>query len=133
MSRFTVLLALAGSTLLLTAAVVPSAAQPAPKAGSTCFLTRDWIGWKPSADARSIYIHVNMHDYYRLDLSAACPRLQDPTAHLVTHSTSDWVCHPLDLDLKVADAGGFPSPCIVTKITPMSKAEVDALPKKQRP
>jgi hypothetical protein len=133
MHRLAVLLPLVGSTLLLTAAVAPSAAQPAPKARSSCFLSRDWAGWKPSADSRSIYIHVNMHDYFRLDLSGACPQLQDPTAHLVTHSTSDWVCHPLDLDLKVADTQGFATPCIVSKISPMSPAEVEALPKKLRP
>ena len=133
MYRPAVLLALVGSTLLLTAAGAPSAAQPAPKRNTTCFLSRDWIGWKPSADSRSIYIHVNVHDYYRLDLSSACPQLQDPTAHLVTHSTSAWICHPIDLDLKVADSQGFATPCIVSRISPMSPAEVEALPKKLRP
>ena len=133
MFRPAVLLALAGSALLLTAAVAPSDAQPAPKAKSTCFLSRDWLGWKPSADSSSIYILVNVHDYYRLDLSSSCQALQDPTAHLITHSTSDWICHPLDLDLKVSDTPGFATPCIVRSIAPMTRAEVDALPPKMRP
>ncbi|HEY3814736.1 MAG TPA: DUF6491 family protein [Caulobacteraceae bacterium] len=131
MSRLPVLLALAGSALLLGAAA-PASDAPKP-ARSACFLSTDWQGWKPSADSRTIYIHVNVRDYYRLDLSSACTRLQDPTAHLVTHSQSPWICNAIDLDLKVADENGFAIPCIVRKITPMTRAEVDALPKKQRP
>ena len=133
MYRHAVLPALAGALLLLTGAGAPSTAAPGPRAHSTCFLSRDWAGWKPSADSRSIYIHVNVHDYFRLDLSAACPQLQDPGSHLVTHTTDAWVCHPIDLDLKVADENGFGSPCIVRAITPMTRAEIDALPPKLRP
>jgi hypothetical protein len=132
MLKRAVLLALAGSSLLLTAAA-PDDHKAGAKANSTCFLSRDWVGWKASPDSRSIYIHVNVHDYYRLDLSSACTQLQDPTAHLITHSTSDWVCHPIDLDLKVSDSPGFAMPCIVRGITPMTKADVDALPPKLRP
>ena len=61
MFKRAVLLALAGSSLLLTAAA-PEDRKPAAKGNSNCFLSRDWVGWKPSADSRSIYIHVNVHD-----------------------------------------------------------------------
>lgn len=133
MYRHAVLPALAGALLLLTGAGAPTKAAPGPKGNSSCFLSRDWVGWKASPDSRSIYIHVNVHDYYRLDLSSACTELQDPTAHLVTHTTDAWVCHPIDLDLKVSDGTGFAMPCIVRAITPMSRADVDALPPKLRP
>ena len=130
MVRRIALLALAGAALAMSAAA-PNDAKPKPS--SSCFLSRDWAGWKPSADSRSIYIHVNVRDYYRLDLSSACTALQDPTAHLVTRTTDAWICHPIDLDLKVADSNGFAVPCIVRAITPMTKAEIDALPPKERP
>ncbi len=117
----------------------PGAAQPAaPAPASTkpaaqCFYSHDWDGWKATPDAKSIYIRVNINHYYRIDFSDSCPTLNAPNAHLITKTINDLVCSAIDLDLKVSDSPGFAVPCIVSAITPLSPADVQALPKKQKP
>lgn len=109
-------------------------AQPSTKPAPSCFFSVDWDGWKATPDSKSIYIRVGVRDVYKLDLSSACPELQMPDAHLVTHIRgSDSICSPLDLDLRVSDMHGFATPCIVSAITPLSPAEAAALPPKLKP
>ena len=68
-----------------------------------------------------------------LDLVGSCPTLLIPNAHLVTvFRGPTQVCSAVDLDMKVSD-GGIATPCLVDKITPMSPAEVKALPAKLQP
>ena len=120
----------------VTALVCAPNAMPEPsKSGATsCFFSRDWDGWKATADARSIYIRVLRHDIYRIDFSSACPDLHYPNAHLVTQIRgSDSICNALDLDIKVSTGDGFAVPCIVSKLTQLSKAEAEALPKDLQP
>lgn len=103
---------------------------PAPK----CFRSHDWEGWKPTDDAKSIYIRVGIHDFYRIEFTDSCPILQAPNAHLITKPISDLICSPIEMDVKVADPpGGMAVPCIVSGITPLSPADVAALPKKLKP
>jgi hypothetical protein len=106
---------------------------PSDKRPSQCFESHDWQGWK-APNAKTMYINVQNHNVYRIDFSGSCPELLYPDAHLITeiHGSSQ-ICSPVDLDLKVSDTRGFATPCIVSKITPMSPAEVSALPKKYRP
>jgi hypothetical protein len=108
----------------------PPSQKPAPQ----CFFSIDWQGWKATPDSKAIYIRVGVNKIYRLDLSSACPELQMPDAHLITHIRgSDLICSPLDIDLRVSDMHGFATPCIVTAITPLSDAEAAALPSKLKP
>lgn len=117
----------------------PAAAKPPPstRLPPKCFYSHDWAGWKPSADSKSIYIRVGVSDFYRIDFSDSCPTLRDPDVHLVTRPLNDLICSPIELDLKVAqppDLGrGMAIPCIVTGITPLSHADMAALPKKLLP
>jgi hypothetical protein len=113
---------------------VPSAqAGPAPRSAPQCFNLRDWSGWKATADGKSIYIRIGVSDLYRLDFGYTCHAATGIGVHLVTRVRgSSFVCSPLDLDLKVGD-GGFATPCIVSRITPLSSAEAAALPKSLRP
>jgi hypothetical protein len=117
------------------AIAVPLALSDASAAPSSsqCFLSSEWAGWKPTPDSRAIYIRVSVNRLYRLDLAYACPMLQQPDVHLVTRLTGSWVCHPLDLDLRVADTHGFMTACTVSKITPLSPEEAKALPRNLRP
>lgn len=127
------------SAVLIAAAAIlsttgPVAAQPAARATSQCFYSKDWSSWKPSADSTAIYIRVGIDRVYRLDLGAACPALQAPDVHLVTKIRgSSLICDALDLDLRVADDQGVTTGCILSKITPLSAAEAAALPKNLRP
>lgn len=103
------------------------------KRPSQCFESHDWQGWK-AANAKTMYINVENHNVYRLDFTGSCPEILYPDSHLITTIRgSSQICSPIDLDLKVSDLHGFSTPCIVSKITPMSPAEVAALPKKDRP
>ncbi len=125
-----VFLALVG----LTAAALLWAPAVSAKPSSQCFASRDWSGWKASPDSKSLYIRVNVSKLFRLDLAQACPALQWPGAHLVTKVRgSSWICHPLDLELKVSSGHGIATPCIVSGITALSKDEATALPKSLRP
>jgi hypothetical protein len=127
---------LAGSLVAMTALSLAAAGANAQSgsAPAQCFYSQDWDGWKASPDSKMIYIRVGVNRIYRLDLANACPELQEPNAHLVNHlrGTSE-ICSPLDLDLSVAVDPGFKTPCIVSKLTPLSKEQASALPKELRP
>ena len=122
---------------LLAASVVglstANAAAPAPSP-ARCFSMRDWTGWTVSPDGQSMYIRTGVRNLFRLDFANACRAARSGGVHLVTRvrgSTS--VCSPLDLDLKVSDGHGMATPCIISKITPLSADEAAALPKALRP
>ncbi len=112
-------------------------ADPAPVT-NRCFMMHDFDGWK-AADAKTIYIKVGTHDYYRLDLAAPCSTLLTPGSHLVTKVRGgDQVCSGIDWDLSVSDSTGIGSPgmhqaCIVKTQTPLSPADVAAIPAKFKP
>jgi hypothetical protein len=126
----TLMLAALGAAMLVT----PAAAQPA----NSCFSMRDFQTWK-AQDARTIIIKVAVNHFYRLDLSGDCAGLQWPGVHLVTKTRgSDQVCDALDWDLGVStrqfgQPGGMEMKCIVKKMTPLSDADVAAIPPKFKP
>ena len=125
------LIGTAATGLLLlagTAQAVPI--EKAPR----CFTTQFFNTWK-AADDRTIYIKVGLHDFYRLDLANRCPALLSVNPHLVTQwRGSNWVCNALDWDLKVSRGVGLGAdPCIVQAMTPLTKQEADAIPRKFKP
>jgi hypothetical protein len=122
------------ATILVMAALLatPAAAQ------NSCFYMRDFESWK-APDAHTLYIRVNAGKFYRLDLAADCGMLRQPGIHLITKTRgSDNVCDALDWDLSVSDSTGFRGhgtrqACIVKKMTPVTDAEVAAIPKGFKP
>lgn len=108
-------------------------AKPRPEA---CYFIRDIASWKPAADAKSIYLRIDLKRFVKLELTSSCPTLTWPDARLITkwRGTSSF-CDALDWDLSVSQGpgGGFPIPCIVKKVVPMTPEEVKALPPKERP
>jgi hypothetical protein len=114
-------------------AIAAPPGQAATARAQNCFFINEWRGWKaPSPDV--IYLSVNMHDVYRVELSAGSPELQWPNAHLVSESRGgDSVCDALDLDLSVSDGHGFREPLIARSIDKLTPAEVAAIPPKFRP
>ena len=113
-----------------------ASADQAPAANRTdhCFLSRDWEGWK-SPSPNVIYLRVGVSRIYQLDLSAGSNQLQEPAMHLVNKVRgSDWICDPLDLDLKlVDDHGAFEEPLFVKAITKLTPEQVAAIPKQFLP
>lgn len=132
----TISIALLAAALLGTAASDADEVVPAKPKPAACFFVRDFQGWKAAHDAKSIYIRVDSRHFLRLELASSCPTLNWPDARLITtwHGTTS-ACDALDWDLKVSQGppGNFAIPCIVKKVHEMSKEEVDALPKKERP
>jgi hypothetical protein len=125
---------LAGLAAVSMVSAATVQAQPASSTPSQCFYPNNWNGWKATPDSKSIYIRVGVSDIYRLDLSAACPELQEPNAHLINDVRGpSQICSAVDLDLKVSDGHGFSTGCIVSSITPLSRAQAAALPRNLRP
>ncbi len=120
--------------LVVTPPALADASSPAPPKAPQCFQVSNFENWK-AGDAKTIYIRVNLHQYYRLDLASTCPALLWPGAYLVTewHGSSS-VCTALDWDLTVAqNPGGISSPCIVKTMTPLTAEEAAAIPKASKP
>lgn len=125
------------ATILALAVLVmgfaPAGAQQ--PAQNVCFPLHQMQGWK-APDNKTIYIRVNMSQYYRLDMSASCPMLTMPESHLITRSRgSDLICSAIDWDLSVSEPppGAIPVPCIVRQMTLLTPQEVTAIPSKFKP
>jgi hypothetical protein len=114
------------SVLGIAGASAAADSAPAQKAQS-CFLSSQWTDWK-SPSPNVIYLKIDFHRVYRLDLSAGSSELQVSVIR-----GSDWICSPLDLQLEVSDMNGFREPLIVKAITPLTPDEVKAIPAKFRP
>jgi hypothetical protein len=140
--RFKTCASLAFAASLTVAA--PVLAQPAPPAAASkpaavqnqCFPISQFEDWR-APDTKTMYLRVNLNEYYRIDMAGECPELTFPDAHLITvWRGSNEVCGPLDWDLKVADGSGpgsFSVGCIVKGQTRMTPAEIAAIPKKFKP
>jgi hypothetical protein len=121
----------------LTSLISLGAANAAPaKAASPhapCFFLNQWQGWKAPND-HTLYLAVNFHDVYQVDLASGSSMLQAPDARLINRAFgSDDVCSALDLQLSVADLGGFREPLFPSRITKLTPEQVAAIPKKYRP
>ena len=129
----TLSLALAAALMLAGAAAQADDQQPA----RPCFSIRDWQGWKASKTEKDVlYVKVRMHDVWRVQPTDPEPFLDAPSVHLISITRGpDMVCHPLDLDLKIADngPGGFATPLIVKDLKKLTPDEAKALPPEDQP
>jgi hypothetical protein len=118
------------------AQAAPSATSKPAAAENQCFPISQFEDWR-APDNKTMYLRVNLNEYYRIDMAGECSELTFPDAHLITvWRGSNEVCGPLDWDLKVANGfgpGSFSAPCIVKGQTRLSPAEVAAIPKKFKP
>ena len=114
----------------------PAITQESPPAASrnTCFYVAQFRSWK-APDAKTIYIRVELHRIFRLDLAGECSLLLRPDSHLIMNVRGpDTICRPLDWDLKVAESfPGIPEPCIVKTMTELTPAQAAAIPPHFRP
>jgi hypothetical protein len=146
--RYSAILGVAAGTALLTIAGA-AWADPPKDSATPCFFITQWRGWK-SPSPNMIYLGVNMHDVYRVDLSAGSRLLQAPDVHLVSRTRGpDTVCSAIDLQLEVSDdtgfrgrldegvrggfGGGMSEPLIASKLTKLTPDEIAAIPKQYRP
>jgi hypothetical protein len=118
---------------LVSLAGAASAAPTAPKQDN-CFLSSNWSGWH-APDDKTLYLRVNLHDIYRVDLSSGSPMLKWPDSHLVSIMRgSSYICSPLDLQLSVAQYGSGGREFLIAKsITKLTPEQVAAIPKKDLP
>ena len=134
MRKITLMLASALSLLVATSLAAADPASPVPAKRPQCFFIRDFQNWK-APDAKTLYIRVSLHQYYRLDLAGSCSAAL-AHSHLITKwRGSDWVCSALDWDLKVSQGAvrGFATPCIVKTMTALTAQEAATIPKKFKP
>jgi hypothetical protein len=123
----------AAATFWSAAPGLADAATTAKSDRTPCFFITQWNGWK-SPSPNVLYLGVNMHDVYKVDLSAGSSQLQWPDVHLISRTVgSDSICSAIDLQLEVADTTGFREPLIAAKLTKLTPDEVAAIPKKFRP
>jgi hypothetical protein len=130
-------IATASVIVLLSAAAIAAESTPETQASPavrSCFWVNQWHGWK-SPDPDTIYLKVNMHDVYRIELSGGSPMLQAPDMHLVSIVRgSDMICSALDLQLSLSDQhGDMREPLIAKSLVKMTPEEVAAIPEKFRP
>jgi hypothetical protein len=120
------------------AAVTLAGAAPAFAAdpgASRCFRSSQFQGFKAAGD-RAMIVRAGVSDYYRVEFAHACRQITYPGALLITHTRgSDMICDGIDWDLKVGENGnpGFSVGCIVSGQRKLTKEEVAALPKGQKP
>jgi hypothetical protein len=105
-----------------------------PRSGKDCFRSNDWDGWSAPGDGDVLYLRVNRHDVYRVDLSPGARVRKDPDRFLINQVRgSDWICSPLDLDLTLSDHHGFREGLIARSIRKLAPAEIAAIPRKDLP
>jgi len=127
----------AAALMVVAAAAGPAAAQRGPHAHSDntpCFFINQWQGWK-SPNPHTLYLGVNFHEVYEVQLSGDSDLLSDPDAHLVsiTHGP-DSVCAAIDLQLAVAEPfGGMREPLIAKSLVKLTPEQIAAIPKKYLP
>ena len=108
--------------------------DPRTSGGSQCFLVSQYRQWRDQ-DERTLYIRVNVHDYYRLTTAHTCSNLTYPNARLVIGG-SDTICTASDWDVRVSKGTGGTDPAIPCQIQTMTKLtpeQASALPARYKP
>jgi hypothetical protein len=129
------------ATLIGFAAVVAASAVMAARASHSdkdradtpCFFISQWDGWK-APDNHTLYLGVNYHEVYEVQLAGETPMLQDPDAHLVSLTFGPTsVCSALDLQLSIAEPYGIKEGLIAKSLVKLTPEQVKAIPPKYRP
>ena len=125
-----------GGALAVGLAATAAQAATGPEHATACFASNQWQGWSAPAagDGDVLYLRVNMHDVYQVDLVPGSHARKYPGSFLVNRVRgSDWICSSLDLDLSLSDDLGFRQPLIARSMRKLSPVEIAAIPKKDLP
>jgi hypothetical protein len=127
----TACLAVLASLAATSALAKPTPPDPKSLAPNQCFRTND-ISNSIQVSETQLNILTKDHRYIRVDMAGRCfePPFIDP--YVLTIRGSDMICSPIDIDLS-AGPPGFKTPCIVDRISQMTPAQVEAMPKKDKP
>ncbi|MGZ3403893.1 MAG: DUF6491 family protein [Phenylobacterium sp.] len=125
--------ATAAAALLLTLAAA-SAAGATDKPKDECFWARNVTSFA-APDDHTVYVKVNMHDVYRLDLMIACPDVDwnQRVALQSSHGAGGSICSPLDAEIISHATGLGRQRCPVKAMHKLTPDEIAALPKKAKP
>jgi len=118
--------------LMLAAPGANAAADP--RSGHDCFRTNSWDGWSAPGAGDVLYLRVDRHDVFRVDLSPGTHVRKEPGRFLVNRVRgSNWICSPLDLDLTLSDHSRFQEALIARSLRKLTPAEIAAIPRKDLP
>jgi hypothetical protein len=126
-------LALAAAMLLGVASASGQTAPGAGKAAPQCFRPSE-IQNSVQTSRTQMNIKTVQNTYFQIDTKGICfvgPG-NLPYGIRAAPASGGIICKPIDMDLVGGEAGNR-LPCIVDKITPLTRAQVMALPKKEQP
>ncbi len=123
--------ALISGAASLSASAAPTGDKPPPPKRE-CF-DKDFVTGFSAHDDETVYVRVGTRDIWELKLFTSCPDVDwRQSIGLKTH-VSPWVCSAMDLELIVPSHGVGSGRCMVSHIRKLSPAEIEAMPKKDRP
>jgi hypothetical protein len=112
---------------LASAGALAATAKPASQ--DACFLTRDLRGHTIGADGHTLYFDVNGTAVYQVTTTNNCLANVTGSDPLVLHDRGlGKICNPLDLDIRARG-----NQCLIAKLSKLSPAEAQALPKRLQP
>jgi hypothetical protein len=121
------LLCAVGATLCLAPPT-----DAANRSNSTCFYRRDVESFS-APDDHTVYVRVGSNRIYRLDLMTRCLDLTfRQRIGLEDQPATAWICSPLEATV-VYSATGTLQRCPVKAIHQLTRDEIAALPKRDRP
>jgi hypothetical protein len=127
--------AAAALLLALSAAAAPSLVWAADKPSKDeCFWARNVTSFA-APDDHTVYVKVNMHDVYRLDLMIACPDVDwnQRVALQSSNGAGGSICSPLDAEIISHATGLGRQRCPVKAMHKLTADEIAALPKRAKP
>jgi hypothetical protein len=138
------LIALTAVALFLgTAAFAPAASDPAAVApngsetaarvrpGKTCFFNRQVSNFT-ARDEKTLYLKAG-REVYRLDMFGRCMDMDTALDVGLDSRPTSSICGPQDVTVVVHSGNLGPQRCTVKSLTRLTPAEVEALPKGDRP
>ena len=102
--------------------------------GRSCFYVRD-VNNFAATDQQTVYVRVGVSEVYRLKLFSTCLDLDWVHRMALFTRASPWICegpNP-DLDVGIRSFGLGRQRCPVTDVRKLTRDEVVALPKSDRP
>jgi hypothetical protein len=126
-------LALAAAAVLAPAGASVQAAPDAGKAAPQCFRPSD-IQNSVQTSRTQMNIKTVQNTYFQIDTKGICfvGRGNLPYGLGASPGSGGLICKPIDMDL-VGGESGNRLPCIVDKITPLTRDQVLALPRRDQP
>jgi hypothetical protein len=122
------------AALLLTLGAASTASAADKASTDQCFWARNVTSFA-APDDHTVYVKVNMHDVYRLDLMISCPDVDwnQRVALQSSHGAGGSICSPLDAEIISHAQGIGRQRCPVKAMHKLSPDEIAALPKKAKP